>query len=125
MSHRSKTRADAPRTRAPMPTTVTEYAAARRRANNPLGITEDMRTVLGMLRAGWTLHSSTTMSAGASAWMSKRGQPPRPVKRATVDAVQRRRLLDYQYAYPTATYTLTAFGKIVADDGGVAPRASR
>lgn len=124
MSHRSKTRADVPRRRPELPRTYTEYAAARRRANNPLALSEDMVHVLILLADGWSLSTFTTMAAGRP-WLSKGRDGMRFTKTQTVDGLHRRKLLDYVYAYPTASYRLTAYGKMVAADKGIWPRASR
>lgn len=107
-----------------MPLTYAEYAEARQRTNNPLKLTEDMSALLQLLRAGWTLRSSTTMRTHAWATHPD-GHRHTGVRSGTVNALTARRLLAYKYAFPTATYQLTAFGKMVAADGGVAPIAKK
>lgn len=125
MSHRSKTRADTTRKRRELPRTYDEYAEARRRANNPLRLTEDMVRVLNKMVDGWTLRTSTTMSNSHTWLTSPKGDGHTDVKRTTADALHTRKLLDYAYSFPTASYSLNAYGKRVAADHGVAPRASR
>jgi len=96
------------------PLELVDAAITRIEQLNPMNLPQAQQNILRAMAAGWTLKSHRDVEGAKVCQLHPLHGPAKIVRRATVESLQERGLIDSNKKFPVATYWLTERGKALA-----------